>query len=173
MLCDFLNHENPQVLFIMETKCNDSLTNQLKHALNFCSCFSVCSFGLSGGLCLLWKDSVEVSIRSFSHHHIDCSLNWDGFLWRFTGFYGQPTAHKRHFTWDLFCRIHNLDDSPWLVGGDFNALLWSNEASRPSSYDTAHISDFRGVLDRCSLRDMGFSGSPFTWCNTRLQSNQL
>lgn len=72
VLCDFLRHENPHVIFLMETKCSATLTNKLKLCLNFHGCFTVDCNGRSGGLCLLWRDSVDVSIRSFSLNHIDC-----------------------------------------------------------------------------------------------------
>ena len=44
----------------------------------------------------------------------------DGFLWRFLGFYGDPSPNKR-------VNLREVDSLPWVCGGDFNELLCMNE----------------------------------------------
>ena len=39
----------------------------------------------------------------------------------------------------------------------------SGGAVRPEK----QMQDFRDCLDVCGLKDLGFSGLPFTWCNRR------
>ena len=43
----------------------------VKVKLGFSSKLVVDSVGNSGGLCLLWSDSIDVSLLSFSQFHID------------------------------------------------------------------------------------------------------
>ncbi|XP_073138031.1 uncharacterized protein [Henckelia pumila] len=56
-------------------------------------------------------------------------------FWRFTGFYGDPNSNKRHFSWDLLCRLHSLPEFrgvPWLVGdlhGSGELFTWVNRRS--------------------------------------------
>lgn len=76
-ICDFVLNANPHILFLIKVKCNDHLTNKLKVSLKFQGCFTISSSGLSRCLCLLWKDNIDVHIRSYSHHHIDSSINWN------------------------------------------------------------------------------------------------
>lgn len=35
------------------------------------------------------------------------------------------------------------------------------------------MSDFREVLAQCELRNFGYVGSPFTWCNNREEDNRI
>lgn len=55
---------------------------------------------------------------------------------------------------------------PWLVGGDFNAILSHSEklGGRDPNV-SASISDFQGFLSDASLEDVGFKGSLYTWYN--------
>lgn len=44
-----------------------------------------------GGLALLWSDTVELCVRSFSLNHVDSIITNPSLVeWRFTGFYGHP-----------------------------------------------------------------------------------
>lgn len=166
-VCDVLRHLSPPVVFLCETKCNDLSMNKLKFRLHYSGCFSVKSRGASGGLCLLWKSDVVVSIRSFSFYHIDALIQWNGMALRFTGLYGQPEGHLRTCTWELLRRLHNVDDSAWVVGGDLNEILWDSEKKGGPSRATGLMDNFRVALSDCNLRDLGFRGDIFTWCNRR------
>ncbi|KAL6194442.1 hypothetical protein ACLB2K_035526 [Fragaria x ananassa] len=82
----------------------------------------------AGGICLLWKEDVEVSLLSFSKNHIDV---WVGGVnsasrWRFTGLYGFSKAEDRHKTWALLREL----------GSTLNALKVSH--LKPSKSD--HLS---------------------------------
>lgn len=44
-----------------------------------------------GGLALLWSDTVELCVRSFSLNHVDSIMTNPSLVeWRFTGLYGHP-----------------------------------------------------------------------------------
>lgn len=75
-ICDGIRHYDPHLLFLMETKCTASARNinKIKMSLNYVGCFVVDCNGRSGGLCLLWKEEVNVTIRSFSNFHIDATI---------------------------------------------------------------------------------------------------
>ena len=54
--------------------------------LNFENYFTVDRIGLGGRLALLWESEVNVSIKSFSSHHIDAIVQFgNGVIWRCTG----------------------------------------------------------------------------------------
>lgn len=164
---DGLRHNNPQLLFLLETKCTASARNinKIKLSLNYSGCFSVDCIGRSGGLCLLWKEEVDVTIRSFSSSHIDASVKWESLMWRFSGVYGHPNASQRFQTWELLRRLHNGDDSAWIIGGDFNAtLLYEEKVGGAPTQDT-QIDLFRSALDDCVLQDLDYLGDIFTWTN--------
>lgn len=159
---DVLHRLKPPLLFLCETKTNEKSMVRLKNLLNYSGCFAVNSIGASGGLCLLWSSDVDVSIRSFSHFHIDSSVVWNGNSWRFFGMYGQPNDHLRSHTWELLRRLHNHDESAWVVGGDLNEVMWDSEKCGGMARSFDLMSNFRNALSDCGLRDLGFRGDVFT-----------
>lgn len=76
LACEFLSRHNPHILFLMETKFNECFMENLRIRLNYHGCFTVNCVGSKGGLCLLWKDEVFVSLPSFSNNHIDAGICW-------------------------------------------------------------------------------------------------
>jgi endonuclease/exonuclease/phosphatase family metal-dependent hydrolase len=51
----------------------------------------------SGGLVLLWKEEVQVTIQNYSRRHINAiiKLDRDGVELKFTGFYGHLEVARR------------------------------------------------------------------------------
>lgn len=146
-----------------------------KSCLNFDGHFVVDPQGRSGGLILLLKDRVNIHIQSFSKGHIDCIPHFNQNIWRFTVFYGNPLVAWRNYSWDLLRRISTIPELmglPWLVGGDFNAIMFVHEKKRGSSCIHSQMSGFRKVMEDCGLNDLMFVGDKFTWFNKR-QDNEL
>ena len=101
---------------------------QLRCKLGFDAKLVVDRSGNSGGLCLLWKESVEVNLLSFSRFHIDYVVVSDmNCHWRLTGFYRDPVTTQRSHGWMLLRRLTGLSLLPWIMGGDFNEILSLSE----------------------------------------------
>lgn len=84
----------------------------------------------SGGLILFWKNSIEVTLLSYTKGHTDCIIQYEDKRWRFTGFYGNPDKSLRIFSWELLKRRSldkSVNDLPWLIGGDFNEILYNSD----------------------------------------------
>lgn len=148
--------KRPTLLFLCETKMREKNCSWWKNKMGFSGCFMVDCIGKSGGLALLWNDSVNVSIKSYSPGHIDCMVQETVSVWRFTGFYGQPDVNLRRFSWDLIRKlkfIPELVDLPWLVGGDFNEIFLT-------------VKNWEG-FDLCGLQDIHSHGEFYTWVNRR------
>lgn len=93
----------------------------------FSGCLTVKSAGRSGGLCLLWSEMIEVEVLSYSQNHIDTKVIWEGRVTCFSGIYGHPESHRKILTWQLLRHLHGGNDEPWLVGGDINEIMKSEE----------------------------------------------
>ena len=52
--------------------------------------------------------------------------------------------------------------------GDFNEILFAEEKLGWLDRPERQMQSFRDALDYCRLKDLGFNGYPFTWCNRRL-----
>ncbi|KAK0576526.1 hypothetical protein LWI29_019063 [Acer saccharum] len=70
-------------------------------------------------------------------------------------------------TWTLLRRLRDVDNLPWVCGGDFNELLSTTEKLGGSEKTIRDIIRFRQVVDDCGLIDLGFSRPKFTWNNRR------
>ena len=127
---------------------------------------------LSGGLALLWTDELDLHIRTFSPHHIDAVVNprVDD-AWRFTGFYGAPEVVNREDSWAVLRHLASQFDMPWICLGDFNEITRLGEKSGGPIRSERQMQQFRDCLDFCGLKDLGFSGLLYTWCNRRFEGN--
>lgn len=155
----------PDLLFLMETKLADGKVNKIRISLGFDEGFEVSRMGLGGGLMVLWKEVVEVTHLTSSFNHFSCLLRWHKQQrpWHFCGFYGEPKAANRHFTWDLLQKLRIVDNGPWLVMGDFNEILSHADKEGGGVKNDAQIEAFRNSLEICELQPLEFRGDHFTW----------
>lgn len=141
--------------------------DRVRSRLGFENCFVVDCKGKSGGLILLWRDSIQVDIYNYSRHHINAMIRCskDAHQWKFTGFYGHPEAAKRKESWALLRYLASLSPEPWLCIGDFNEILSTSEKTSTSIWPAAQMQLFQKSLSDSKLLDLGYSGPKYTWCN--------
>ncbi|KAL9686603.1 hypothetical protein QQ045_030996 [Rhodiola kirilowii] len=168
-LKDAIRALSPQLVGLLEMKKRVSEWESLKWKLGLRNCFPVSCKGRAGGLALLWDDSLDVQVVSFSQNHIDVVVKCQVDV-RVTLFYGDPVTGNRWRSWDLLRRIHDSFPVaiPWTVIGDFNEILCSSESQGPNSRPNWQMNNFRSVLDDCNLSDLGYVGYPFTFSNRRM-----
>jgi hypothetical protein len=119
-----------------------------------------------GGLALFWKSAVNVKAGLKSKYHIDSKVTEeDGFVWRFTGIYGEPKADEKEKTWSLLREIKIQSDKPWLCAGDYNEILMACKKQGGVPRAQVHMDRFKQALEDCNLGDLGYVGDPFTWRN--------
>ncbi|XP_050229329.1 uncharacterized protein LOC126678474 [Mercurialis annua] len=83
--------------------------------------------GFSGGIWVLWKDNVKLTVMENNKHfmHLKVIVGREAFL--VTIVYANPNASLRKGFWEDISALANVTDMPWLIGGDFNAALNDNE----------------------------------------------
>ncbi|KAK6162202.1 hypothetical protein DH2020_002043 [Rehmannia glutinosa] len=161
-LRDFIRVLSPGLVFLCETKFSSRELDNLKNSLGFFG-VSVPSVGRSGGLALLWRPNVNVSLRGFHERFIDVHVTLGQNKFRFTGVYGQPLVSQRRVFWDTFKSLFPPTNEPWICMGDFNEVLQQHEFSGIHHRAPWQISLFRDAIHFCDLSDMGFCGPRFTW----------
>jgi hypothetical protein len=116
--------------------------------------------GRSGGLILLWRDSVQVTIQNFSIRHINAAvdLKRNGLVWKFTGIYSNPEAAKRKETWALLWHLSHFQPKASLCVGDFNEILTQSERMGAAIRSRSQMEAFQRALSNCFLCGLGFSG---------------
>lgn len=121
---------SPSLIFCSETRIRKSRCNNWRSILGYKELFLVKPEGKKWGFMLLFHADYQVQIYSYSQGHIDCRVEHDGKVWRFTGFHGNPDKGHRNRSWELLRRLHNShigQNTTWLVGGDFNEILYDSE----------------------------------------------
>lgn len=129
-------------------------------------CFGVPRVGLGGGLALLWKSSIPLSIMFFSNGHIDSIvIHPTKGSFRLIGFYGNLDPASRLFSWQLLERLSLLSSMSWFILGDFNEILTHSDKKGGRTRPGYQIDHLRSTIDNCSLRSVPFVGYKFTWSN--------
>lgn len=164
-----IDESNPVLVFVCETKVTTSQSRLWSYIFEFDGMFIVDCQCRKGGLILMWRGPVSVDIQSYSLGHIDCIVKNGDSKWRFTGFYVNPVMSLRPHSRLLLRRLAGIPELKsllWLVGGDFNEILFYWEKMGGQSRVPSQMAGFADTLDDCGLKDLNFKGNQFTWCNT-------
>jgi hypothetical protein len=127
------------------------------------------SDGMSGGLALFWHESMHVEVKAVTARYIDVHVreSISALFWHATFVYGEPRTDQRNHMWSALCALRATFDLPWFLVGDFNEALWQHEHFLICLRAGAQMSAFRDAVSLCELKDLGFSGLPFTYDNGR------
>lgn len=163
-LLDVQKAEDPDVLFLSETKMDEKRIRGLRWKLGLTNMIVKDCNGRSGGLAVFWRKETSLHVRGISRLYIDADVTEaDGFLWRLTGFYGEP--EKKNPSWRALRTLNAARRRPWLCLGDFNEVLMECEKEGGLPRTQGSMDRFREALEECGLVDLGFEGDPFTWRN--------
>lgn len=91
----------------METKIDEKRMEKIRKSCGFGNRIDVGADGSRGGICLAWKATLGVRLKTFSSSHIDVLIKEENVdeVWRFTGFYGSPYRHNK----DVSCFYPSLE----------------------------------------------------------------
>ncbi|MDV3145785.1 MAG: hypothetical protein Q8736_02810, partial [Sweet potato little leaf phytoplasma] len=87
----------------------------------------------------------------------------------FTVVYAHPQERSKEELWRELERIGSSMNGPWCVGGDFNTILFDEEKMGGGPPNHGSMRRFEHCLLNCSLSNIGFKGTPFTWQRGELQ----
>jgi exonuclease III len=159
----------PKMVFLCETRQKSNRMERLKRRFGLGGYVGCDSDGLSGGLALYWHESMQVDVKEVTSRYIDVHVreSISGPLWHATFVYGEPRVDQRHIMWSALCALRATSDLPWFLVGDFNEALWQHEHFSICPRPESQMSAFRDAVLLCELKDLGFSGLPFTYDNRR------
>ncbi|KAM6592035.1 hypothetical protein CsatA_014640 [Cannabis sativa] len=170
-----VQQQSPHLLFLMETKLPDNSVSRVRQSLHFPNGLESPRSGLSGGLLLLWKDEVEITLLNMGPTFFDCYMMIENSpTVHLTCFYGAPEVNNRQVSWTLLERLADVAPHlPWLVLGDFNEILSNSNKSGGALRCESQMDAFRKAIDKGCLHETLIEGDPFTWAKNRAAANTI
>ncbi|KAH9696901.1 reverse transcriptase domain-containing protein [Citrus sinensis] len=155
---------NPTMVAIFEPRVSGKKADDFIKKSGFDRSHRVEANGFSGGIWVLWRDffDVEVALNHNQFIHLKISAHNVTQAW-VTAVYASPNSSRRHELWqELNCIARSMHD-PWLVGGDFNSILYAEEKRGGSQLGTGICPLFNSWFHANKMVDLPFSGPWFTW----------
>ncbi|KAJ1395067.1 Reverse transcriptase domain [Sesbania bispinosa] len=113
-LKELCRSSKPSIVFLMETRAKSEKIQELHRCLKFSEYFCVEPRGTSGGLCLMWDNSVEIDIISFCSNFIHCEEVMETAVNHF----------REVFTSEGISQVKEcLSNIPFLISNDLNQKL--------------------------------------------------
>ncbi|PNY16121.1 hypothetical protein L195_g012831, partial [Trifolium pratense] len=164
----------PDILFLSETLSKNHTMERLRVNLKFNSCLSVEVEGRSGGLSVMWRDTISCRIMNYSRNFVNLIVKEkEEEEWRLTCYYGYPERGRRRHAWDLLRELRDMSDMPWCIVGDFNDLLAQEDKRGIHPHPNWLCNGFRSAVSDCDLTDIHLEGYPFTWTKSRGSPNVI
>ncbi|XP_019256828.1 PREDICTED: uncharacterized protein LOC109235244 [Nicotiana attenuata] len=88
----------------------------------------------------------------------------------FTAVYGLHTIKDRKPLWDKLRQINSIQQGPWLVMGDFNAVLHITDRQHGSEVQDMEMKDFKEYMMDTGMNELPSVGRDYTWTNNHTYS---
>lgn len=134
--------------------------------LSFFFLYVVPSIGKKGGLVCAWRRGISIDVISYSANIMSVLFYPSDPLQTFLcSFIYAPriSTHKQAF-WDYLIQIGTTSHEPWLLIGDFNAILHNHEKRGGSVHGASSShSGFKTTIDSLGMIDLGIFRYKYTW----------
>ncbi|WJX92273.1 hypothetical protein P8452_73938 [Trifolium repens] len=147
---------------------------KIRVLLKYDSCLSIDVIGRSGGLAILWNNTVNCTVLNYCRNFINLEVDEaDKGVWRLTCYYGYPERDRRRQAWDMLRELRNMSPLPWCIIGDFNDLLSQEDKLGHNPHPNWLFSGFRSAVNDCDITDIQLEGHRFTWIKSRGSSHVI
>ncbi|CAB4269470.1 unnamed protein product [Prunus armeniaca] len=125
--------------------------------------------GLSGGLCLFWKEMSQVVLLKYADFFIEVVIKDEenGAKWCFFAVYASIDERVRRSQWQILQDRMAQCQEACLLMGDFNDIMDVSEKRGGLPRTERSLYDFSTFAVNSHLLDLGYVGHPFTWRNKR------
>ncbi|KAK9287687.1 hypothetical protein L1049_016125 [Liquidambar formosana] len=167
--------KHPDVIFLAETKITDGKLKSCLSALGYPNFVSTPPLHTAGGLCLGWRNGVEIEITLSNNFLINALVfsSPSSQPWMLTTVYGPPYWQTKLAFLDQLDVLANSFVGPLLCLGDFNCILSQDDKYGGRPFVGSSSGGLGALMDSNGLVDMGFSGNPYTWTNKRSNSAHI
>jgi hypothetical protein len=159
----------PDIIFLCETKTFLQPDHNPLSFMGFPFLLQVPPVGSKGGLVVAWKMGTDIEPVFLNNHQISFLVYSDptSSPWLASCVHAPYIWGLRRGFWQDLSRVGKRFGGPWMLIGDFNAILSSAEKKGGRLFGSSSHSLFGNFVQENGLVDLGFSGNPFTWNNKR------
>ncbi|KAJ4848266.1 hypothetical protein Tsubulata_040016 [Turnera subulata] len=108
-------------------------------------------------------ESLDVSVIFTHPQFIHAKVTTSSESFFITAVYGSPQEKWRRYLWRNLEALALVTTGPWLILGDFNAVLTGSERLNKQGRDGVANSQFLHCVNEAKLINLGFSGPKYTW----------
>ena len=152
----------PDIIFFMETKQGRDELVDLQVLLGYDRIMTVNPIDYSGGLALLWKNSVNISFKHVDKHLVDLEVQMGGETFFMSCIYGEPVRKNRPRLWERLSRIGAHRKEAWCMIGDFNEIRNNDEKLGGPRRSDKSLEPFNDMLSVCEMSELQASGNNLT-----------
>ncbi|XP_020265045.1 uncharacterized protein LOC109840710 [Asparagus officinalis] len=173
----FIQEYNLSLLALLETKLSEtklqSLANKITKIWKWVS--NVQEAG-NGRIWILWdNDILTIQNVIFSEQCITCTIeSRDGrFFSLCTIVYASNHLASRKNLWRDLLTLKQGVNSPWFIGGDFNAIASCEEKIGGLPVTESDTEDFQNFINAGQLLHLRSTGCYYTWCNKQEADSRI
>lgn len=120
------------MVFLCETKASKERCRLVVKSCNMEEWYCIEAENSDGGLLLMWRQEIQVSILYSSKYNIIARIEHQVFYkpWIIICAYGPPYAYLKDGFWSGITRIIDQLNEPWLMLGDLNEIMHEKDEGR-------------------------------------------
>ncbi|KAL4279770.1 hypothetical protein GQ457_03G020260 [Hibiscus cannabinus] len=113
----------------------------------------------------MFAESVAIDVVAVSNQyvHARCLDKQADRMFFITFVYASPNRSKQDEVWSQLTALRPNDNMAWVLGGDFNSIVSSDERIGGSRRRIGVSAKFDDFIQQSRLNDLGFHGPKFTW----------
>ena len=152
----------------METKNPDNFVIEKTKQLKYDNIHLIPPTGHgAGGLALLWKQEIKLTVISACTNLIDTSIEYEGKLFYASFIYRDTDKPKRRLLWEHLLSLNASRDAAWFITGDFNDITCEAEKDGGPTRAEGSYTNLRTFFSEGDLYDLQHSGDCLSWRGQR------
>ncbi|CAH9069343.1 unnamed protein product [Cuscuta epithymum] len=117
---------------------------------------------------IFWdSSSITISDVNWNSQFVHFKYSWCSSNGWITAIYAKHTHAERRELWAHLTQFASTIQTPWLVGGDFNTIMYNAEHKGDSIPNLTSMLEFKECVSQCNLIDIPYSGCQYTWTGVR------
>ncbi|XP_004252671.1 uncharacterized protein [Solanum lycopersicum] len=140
------------------------------------NCLNNYKDAVNGRIWIIWDDSwYEVKLITSATQMIHCYIQErsKGFQFHLTVVYGFNTIEQRKSLWSDMIQIGQNVNHPWIIVGDFNAMLSPKDRLAGVPVNENEIKDFSNCVKVMGLNEVQWKGNYYTWNNKQSGNKRI